>query len=163
MKTSRLLLAFTLFSLSLVGCTSNTDSTANSSTGQSSTSISQSTTETTLPETGGDATFATETQSIVENPDYQVDKIEITQRNGFDWIMVRMDDNIHDLSEEEQMRICREIHPQVLAAYEDYYADETESIHHPVASYFTEGFDEIARTDPNASDYEHIVPMSEEE
>lgn len=150
---NKFLLLLAIFSLSLVGCTASTDST--DETSQSSTS------QTTLPDTGSDSTFASEAAKIAANPDYQVDKIEISNRNGFDWIMVRMQDSIHDLPKEEQLAICQEIHPQVLAAYEDYYADETESIHRPIVSYFTEGFDEIARTDPNASDYEHIVPADE--
>ncbi|MDT2757607.1 hypothetical protein P7G51_09475 [Enterococcus asini] len=149
-----------LLAIGLVGCTS-TNSTDDTALSQSSSPISQSTTASTLPDTGSDATFASETAKIAANPDYQVDKIEVMDKNGFDWIMVRMDDSIHDLPKEEQLAICQEIHPQVLAAYEDYYADETESIHRPIVSYFTEGFDEIARTDPNASDYEHIVPADE--
>ncbi|MDT2744562.1 hypothetical protein [Enterococcus asini] len=151
-----------LLAIGLAGCTSAGDSDDTTVTSQSTSATSHSTTASTLPDTAPTtkATFASETQKLADDPNYQVDKIEIMDKDGFDWIMVRLDDSVHELSEQEQLAHCQELHPQILAAYEDYYADETESIHRPIASYFTEGFDEIARTDPNASDYETITLMN---
>ena len=154
MKGKALILPM-LLAIRLAGCTSTGDS---DDTSQSTSATSHSTTASTLPDTAPTtkATFASETQKLADDPNYQVDKIEIMDKDGFDWIMVRLDDSVHELSEQEQLAHCQEL----LAAYEDYYADETESIHRPIASYFTEGFDEIARTDPNASDYETITLMN---
>ncbi|MEQ7214797.1 hypothetical protein ABQD61_02635 [Enterococcus asini] len=158
MKGKALILPM-LLAIGLAGCTSTGDS---DDTSQSTSATSHSTTASTLPDTAPTtkATFASETQKLADNPNYQVDKIEIMDKDGFDWIMVRLDDSVHELSDQEQLAHCQELHPQILAAYEDYYADETESIHRPIASYFTEGFDEIARTNPNASDYETITLMN---
>lgn len=161
MKGKALILPM-LLAIGLAGCTSTGDS---DDTSQSTSATSHSTTASTLPDTAPTtkATFASETQKLADNPNYQVDKIEIMDKDGFDWIMVRLDDSVHELSDQEQLAHCQELHPQILAVYEDYYADETESIHRPIASYFTEGFDEIARTDPNASDYETITLMNASE
>lgn len=161
MKGKALILPM-LLAIGLAGCTSTGDS---DDTSQSTSATSHSTTASTLPDTAPTtkATFASETQKLADNPNYQVDKIEIMDKDGFDWIMVRLDDSVHELSDQEQLAHCQELHPQILAAYEDYYADETESIHRPIASYFTEGFDEIARTNPNASDYETITLMNASE
>lgn len=161
MKGKALILPMQL-AIGLAGCTSTGDS---DDTSQSTSATSHSTTASTLPDTAPTtkATFASETQKLADNPNYQVDKIEIMDKDGFDWIMVRLDDSVHELSDQEQLAHCQELHPQILAAYEDYYADETESIHRPIASYFTEGFDEIARTNPNASDYETITLMNASE
>ena len=164
MKGKALILPM-LLAIGLAGCTSTGDSDDTAVTSQSTSATSHSTTASNLPDTAPTtkATFASETQKLADDPNYQVDKIEIMDKDGFDWIMVRLDDSVHELSDQEQLAHCQELHPQILAAYEDYYADETESIHRPIASYFTEGFDEIARTDPNASDYETITLMNASE
>ena len=101
MKGKALILPM-LLAIGLAGCTSTGDS---DDTSQSTSATSHSTTASTLPDTAPTtkATFASETQKLADNPNYQVDKIEIMDKDGFDWIMVRLDDSVHELSDQEQL------------------------------------------------------------
>lgn len=136
MKT-KLLVLLSLLSLFLVGCSANDRSEES------------------------EQTFGTQVDQLTTDPDNQVDEIEVIAKNGFDWIQVRMDDSILELSEAEQLSICEAVHPQILDAYDECYVKENSGVHKPVVTYFTEGFDEVAQTNIAEGNREELLLVEE--